>query len=444
MTRSLRNFASRSVATRLMFGTALIVVLAFGVTALVTYVRSSRSLMDSAQQSMQNLARFEAQQIAGDLERAFSTNETLRDSFLSQRAQGGLDRATASAVIRQQLVSHPEWMGVGTIWEPQAFDGKDADNVATAGHDATGRFMSYWAWSNGEPMQEALRDYEVPGNGDWYLLPRQLRQPVVLEPYEYEIGGRKVLMTTLATPILEDGRFVGAMTVDFALESLQKSIAKLRPMEQGYARLLSPAGTVIADRDPGKVGRKLEDADTRAVLASIAKGTPVFRESHEAGQDEDMVEAYVPLQIGQAAQRFALGVVVPRSLLMQQAHSLLLTIMLVGLLASTVLCVALFLLIRRQVTKPLAEAVRISDAIAEGRLDNRIAQDREDELGQLQGAMRRMQSQIHALIAARGTKSTRRHEEGTISYRMDESVVSGRVRPDGARHQRADWRTHTR
>ncbi|MGN6222319.1 PDC sensor domain-containing protein, partial [Pseudoxanthomonas sp.] len=424
MLRSLRKLIASSVATRLMSGTALIVALAFGVTALITYVRSSHSLMDSAHESMQNLARFEAQRISGDLGRAFSTNETMRENFLSQRAHGGLDRGTASAVIRQQLVAHPEWIGVGTIWEPQAFDGKDAENVTTPGHDATGRFMSYWAWSNGEPMLEALRDYEVPGNGDWYLLPRKLKQPVVLEPYEYEIGGRKVLMTTLATPIVEDGRYVGAMTVDFALESLQQSIAKLRPMNEGYVRLLSPAGTVIADRDSAKVGRKLEDADTRAVLASIAKGEAVFRESHDAGADQEMVEAYVPLQIGQAAQRFALGVVVPRSLVMQQARSLLWTIMMVGLVAGAVLCGALFLLMRRQVITPLAEAVRISNAIAEGRLDNAIAQDREDELGQLQGAMRRMQSQIHALIAALG-EMTRRHDEGQISYRIDDAAFPG-------------------
>ncbi|MBB3274591.1 MULTISPECIES: methyl-accepting chemotaxis protein [unclassified Pseudoxanthomonas] len=424
MTRSLRNFASSSVATRLMSGTALIAALAFGVTALITYIRSSNALLDSAQTSMQNLAQAEAERISGDLERAFSTNETLRDSFLSQRAHAGLDRGTASAIIRQQLVTHPEWVGVGTIWEPDAFDGKDAENVTTEGHDATGRFMSYWAWSDGQPMQEALRDYEVSGNGDWYLLPRKLKQPVVLEPYEYEIGGRKILMTTLATPIVENDRFVGAMTVDFALESLQKSIARLRPMGEGHVRLLSPAGTVVADPDPAKVGRKLEDAGTRAVLASIAKGQSVFRESRDANLDEDLVEAYVPLQIGQAAQRFALGVMVPRSLLMQQAHSLLLTIMVVGLIAASVLCGALFVLMRRQILKPLAEAVRISDAIAEGRLDNRIAQDRDDELGQLQGAMLRMQSQIHALIAALG-EMTRRHQEGTISYRMDESAFPG-------------------
>src|SRR5690606_12051597 len=134
----LRNFVASSVATRLMSGTALIAALAFGITALIIYVRSSNALMDGAKISMQNLAQAEAGQIAGDLERAFSTNEALRNSFLSQRALGGLDRGTASAIIRQQLVAHPEWIGVGTIWEPDAFDGKDAENTTTEGHDATG------------------------------------------------------------------------------------------------------------------------------------------------------------------------------------------------------------------------------------------------------------------------------------------------------------------
>jgi len=228
---------------RLMLGTALVATFAFGLTALFIYLRSSDALMASSRATLENMANLEAQRISAELGRGFESDQILAGSFLSLRQDGVLTRHSASRMIQQQLQANPQWIGVGTLWEADAFDGKDAEYVDAEGHDSSGRFMSYWAWQDGKPVQEPLRDYEVPGNGDWFLQPRETLKPAVLEPYSYEIGGKKILMTTLAMPIIEDGRFLGVTTVDFALQSLQERLAQMRPMQQGYVRLLSPAGT---------------------------------------------------------------------------------------------------------------------------------------------------------------------------------------------------------
>ena len=424
MIRSFSHLLSKSIAARLMTGTAVLALLAFGVTALVTYVRSSHALMESAQGSLENLAQREAERIASDLTRAFDTNDALVNNLLTERAAGAVDRKRTSELMHNQILAHPQWVGVGTLWEPNAYDGHDEKFANTEAHDASGRFISYWAWSNGQPVQEALRDYEVPGNGDWYLLPRKLKQPIVVEPYEYVIGGQKVLMTTMATPVIDKGEFVGVVTVDVGLKSLQESIAKLRPMGEGYVRVLSPAGAIVADRDPGKVGKKLDDAQTRDVLARVAKGETTFFDTHSDELDENVVQAFVPLQVGEAQQRFALGVVVPRSVVMAQARSLLWTIALVGVLAAMLLCGALYMLVRKQVLQPLAQAVRMSDAIAEGRLDSRVTHTRQDEFGELVGAMQRMQTKIHTLIEALSEMAVQ-HDQGQISFRISETPFPG-------------------
>ncbi|MCW4472659.1 methyl-accepting chemotaxis protein [Xanthomonas sp. H13-6] len=424
MTAFHRRLFSNSIASRLMLGTALVAVLSFGLTAFISYLRSSDALLSTSRTSLENLANLEAQRIAAELARGFESNDALASSFLSQRRQGALSRQAASGVVRQQLESHPEWVGMGTLWEPQAFDGNDHAHIDAEGHDETGRFMSYWAWQGESTIQEPLRGYEVPGDGDWYLLPRQLKKPIVVEPYTYQIGDRDVLMTTLATPILENGEYLGVLTVDFALESLQQRLGQLKPMQRGYVRLLSPGGMIIADRDPARVGSQLDDAATRSMLADVAQGKLVLSESHSDELGEDVIATYAPLKIGNAEQAFALGVVVPRELLMQQAHALLWTIILVGLVAASVLCLALFLLLRKLVFKPLTEAVKVSDAIAAGRLDNTIRHERDDELGTLLSAMQRMQAQLRSVIAAQG-EMARQHDAGAISYRMDDAAFPG-------------------
>jgi len=394
---ALLRTSSRSIATRVMAGTAVLALLAFGVAATASYLRSSESLLAAARTSMDGLANLEAERISGELTGAFDTNEALANALLAQRAGEGIDRAAASAVFKRQLEAHPEWVGVGTLWEPDAFDGKDADFVGSEGHDDTGRFMSYWAWSDGAPLLEALRDYEVPGAGDWYLRPRELKRAVVAEPYVYKIAGKDVLMTTLSTPVVQDGTYLGVMTVDFALQSLQERIGKLTPMGAGFVRLVTPGGVLIADRDAARVGKPFDDGDGGAVLKKIATGESVFRETEDS-DGEALVEAYVPLSIGKAQERFMLGVVVPRSVVMQDARAVLWTIVTVGVLGALLLCGAIYWLLRRQVAAPLAGAVRVADDIARGKLDSVIDAGRDDEIGTLMQAMRTMQGNLRERI----------------------------------------------
>ncbi|WP_372184398.1 methyl-accepting chemotaxis protein [Xanthomonas axonopodis] len=388
------RFSGR-LAYRLMFGTAVIASLCFGLTAAITYWQSSRALSASAQATMQNAARYQAEQIGSELGQALTTGQSLATTLLVQRANGGISRDSAAAVVHDQLLDHPEWVGMGTLWEPQAFDGKDSAFANAKGHDATGRFMTYWGRSEQTLVREPLTDYETPGLGDWNLKPRALLRQTVAEPYDYKIGGKTVLMTTLSTPILQDGKYLGAVTVDVALAALQQRLGALRPMQDGYVELLSPAGVVLASHDTTRIGKQVTDARHRTMLEAIKAGKDALDFTPDA---DGAVSAYVPLQIGKAQERFALGVVVPYATIMQQAHHLLWTILAVGLGSALVLSVALFALLRRQVVRPLEAAAHVADAIASGKLDNQIAVQRQDEVGRLMGAMQRMQSDLRERI----------------------------------------------
>ncbi|PPT84306.1 chemotaxis protein [Xanthomonas arboricola pv. zantedeschiae] len=384
-----------SLAYRLMLGTAVAALLCFGLTAAISYWQSSRALIASAQTTMQNAARYQAEQIGSELGQAFTTGQSVASALLAQRAHGGVSREAASAIVHDQLQNHPEWVGMGTLWEPQAFDGKDGDYVDAEGHDNTGRFMTYWAYNGQSLIREPLVGYEKPGDGDWNLKPRELGRQIVAGPYDYQIGGKPVLMTTLSTPIMDQGKYVGVVSVDFALAALQKRLSGLRPMDDGYVELISPAGVILASRDAARIGKPTDGADYRAMLAATRAGKDYLDFTPDAA---GMVSAYVPLQIGQAQERFALGVVVPYAAIMQQAHRLLWTILAVGLGSALVLSLALFILLRRQVVGPLDVAAKVAGAIASGKLDNQIAAQRQDEVGRLMGAMQRMQTDLRKRI----------------------------------------------
>ncbi|WJS69590.1 methyl-accepting chemotaxis protein [Xanthomonas oryzae] len=95
-----------------------------------------------------------------------------------------------------------------------------------------------------------------------------------------------------------------------------------------------------------------------------------------------------------------------------------------GSLLVVLLSGALGLLITRSLTQPLSRATRAAESIANGKLDNDVDTQFNDETGRLLKAMSKMQLQLHNLISAQADMA-KRHEEGQISFRMDAGAFPG-------------------
>ena len=108
----------------------------------------------------------------------------------------------------------------------------------------------------------------------------------------------------------------------------------------------------------------------------------------------------------------------------QQAHDRSVAAILIGLALALLLAGALGLAIIRAITVPLADAVRVADDVAAGKLDRRIDTSRRDEVGMLLQSMQRMQAQLQSVIGAQ-REMAKQHDAGTISYRMDEAAFPG-------------------
>ena len=88
------------------------------------------------------------------------------------------------------------------------------------------------------------------------------------------------------------------------------------------------------------------------------------------------------------------------------------------------LAIAAAVLITRSIVRPMAEVTSVADAVARGQLDREIIIDDRSETGKLLGSMQRMQTQVKSVIAALA-EMTRRHDEGQISFRIDDSTFPG-------------------
>ncbi len=190
------------------------------------------------------------------------------------------------------------------------------------------------------------------------------------EPYAYDIAGQQVLMSTLSTPIIENDRFLGVFTVvDFSLAALQKHLATLKPMGAGRVELLSPKGVVLASANAAEIGKPRNDALTPQ-HAGRDRRRPPFEaiRPRSAGN----VRVYVPLRVGDAPQRFALGVVMPHAVIVAEARQLLWLTLLVGVIAALTLSAGVYILLRRLAIRPLAEAVRVAGDVVRRQADSTL------------------------------------------------------------------------
>ena len=147
-----------------------------------------------------------------------STASALAGTFAAMRELGIANRQIFDDILRETLACNPQYLGVWTVWEPNALDGRDRDYANAPGHDGSGRFIPFWNRGGGRIHVEPNLGYDVPGFGDWYLLPRQRRAETVVDPYEFPFAGRPEFITSQVAPIFFRGQWLGAAGVDVAVD----------------------------------------------------------------------------------------------------------------------------------------------------------------------------------------------------------------------------------
>src|SRR6476661_5378483 len=84
-----------------------------------------------------------------------STARVLAETFSAMRALGISDRRLFDEILRETLAQNPEYLGVWTVWEPNALDGRDEEFAHAPHHDGTGRFIPFWNRGGGSIHVEA-------------------------------------------------------------------------------------------------------------------------------------------------------------------------------------------------------------------------------------------------------------------------------------------------
>ncbi|HCD3308707.1 TPA: methyl-accepting chemotaxis protein [Enterobacter chengduensis] len=346
-----------------------------------------------AKKHIRQIAEMQSLQVSKQLDSALTAARDMGNSALALREAGVADRQSLNQLLIHYLSAHPQFLSMSMAFEPNAFDDKDAAFAGQSGEDPAGRYARYVDRdASGKPALHLLTDLETPGSGDYYLLPKKRQKEVIIEPYIYPYNGVDVMLTSIAAPIMRDGQFLGSVTSDFSLATLQATIGAIKPWNgTGYALLLSAGNSVVSSPDKRAAGRPYAGQITGHEVTRV--DDPLLKE-----------EAFITWQdiaVGNSQTPWKLAIVTPVSEVMAEARAFLLKA--VVLMALSIVAVSLVMaqIFTRKVDRPVggepSEAAGIALAVARGELNNTIPV-RSGDTRSIFYALHTMQTQLKRIV----------------------------------------------
>ncbi len=354
------------------------------------------SLTDEAYLTADTLAAGISTRVEREFEAVFASARAMSDLAESQKVRGQRgERAAFDAFLLRSVEHHPGWLGAYTLWEPNAFDGRDAEFRGAACHDATGRYVPYWVRSEGKIICEANRDYDKPGTGDYYQLPLASGKSALIDPYPYAVAGKELQIVSFVVPVIVEGRFQGITGVDYLLSDLNEQLSKVRPYGQGHVEVVAAGGNYAVSSDPARLGKASKEGLPEAAVKAVANGG-----SHRWEDADGWLHTAKAIQSPSMQKPWTLVVSFPMAAALKGATGVVLMVAVVFVLGLLLLGAIVFI----GMTKLLSPIARLRDKMSElangeGDLTSQLDVRGKDEIGEIAASFNRFLGTLRGLVA---------------------------------------------
>jgi methyl-accepting chemotaxis protein len=405
-------------------------IFAVASVSITLLLRSQTSIKKLSEQYAVSMANDSAADITNFIDAYMHRVETLSDVMEQYHYMIIANRRTFFNFILEGLTrENPDIIAAWNVWEPDALEGEDRHFLGTKGTSKTGRFAPYYYWENGIIKQTVLEDFEDPA----YLIPKKTGQPVLLDPYEYEVGGKTILMTSIAYPIENDGKVVGVVGFDIPLTDIQKISQTQKPFPDSITAVFSNAGTVIAHFDEKRIGENIRETESDmagkyldGLVNSVKTGNPFSFANYIEAIGKEMRIFIVTIPFGETKLTWSYAIAVMVDTIMAPVYEML-TITVIISVVVLVLVVLAAIFLSRSISKPI---VKVADTLrdiseGEGDLTRSIAVNSNDEIGNLALYFNKTLEKIKKLVIIIKKETANLHNIGNdLAGNMTETAAA--------------------
>ena len=377
------------------------------VTILVSFVgyRAYEELLAMGTQAQYNELGDKVRPVTGSYEAVKQSGLDLRQHIyeLMKAPPEARSREALNALLEDVMESNPNLVGVGVVFEPNAFDGQDAAHTSDPLSDGTGRVIPYVGREGSVLEFEPTTGYD---SDSWYTEPAKTSKPTLTPAYYEEVGGKKTLVVSIGLPILADGRFVGAITLDFDMDKVQEMFEKLSTPDNIYL-MLDSKGQVIAHGTNRDMVMKdafqlmhLDAAEQKEIFSDGSyKKTQV---SPTTGKDS--VYVYHAVQYNGMDTSWVVFSITDKDKFTGAARDMVIFSVVLAVICTVVLVIALAMFIQRRLIVPIGDVTGILTRFSDLDLDHEkgkhaaIYLDRADEIGAMIRSLGRMANSLREII----------------------------------------------
>ncbi len=374
------------IKTKLLASILFVVFLSFSITAVLISYHSIQLVQKKAMVLGNVTAKYYGFEVKNKLEQGLLVAQQLAAIMTKMKSEKIANRELYNHILFAALEENKDILATWAVYEPNAFDGKDANFANQAGHDKTGRYIPYYSRASGFLVTlEPRTNYDKPRLGDYYILPKQNKKAMAINPYFYQINDEKVLVTSFSVPLIENDKVIGVVGVDVSLKDYAKFFQNAKPYGTGYINILAADGTYIFNKNSQLIGKNIMENSgrsstlKRSILNAVTKSATL-----ELIDDDNNLRIQRPIQIGALSNNWAVSVIIPMAQINQEIYGLVQTVVLVAAISLIFLVVIIIFSVKKVIQQPL-EILHtfLSKITTTGQFHHRAIYHSQDEFGEL-------------------------------------------------------------
>ncbi|MBE9469226.1 MAG: PAS domain S-box protein [Bacteroidetes bacterium] len=255
--------------------------------------------------------------------------------------------------------------------------------------------ISHSLWKENGVLKDLMEYRSMDGDSKLYAETKSILVPNINEPYEdlaTEGKANTFLLTSLNSPLVENGKYIGVIAFDITLIQLQEIVDKIKPYEGSYAFLISNGGIISGHPNKEFLNKKIaeifpEEEEKFNISEKILNGDN-FSYNNTDENDVENYFSYVPIQIMNTKTPWSIAISVPVKTIMKEANNKFRISIIIGLLG--ILLLALIVsLISKNIINPLTKITELLKFLSKGHIDKkmRIRIETGDEIEEMTDAL---------------------------------------------------------
>lgn len=381
------------ISTKISIAIGLMLVVTLGLVFYICLDRIHDKSISEVEEIVRQASLKNGKEILEQFEKIGNIEKTLIENIEMLISKDSIKREDVIEMLKKVLEKNPDLMGATIAYEPNAFDGKDKENINKAGSNDKGVFMPYI--TDGKVNAA----YDESTDMDWYNIPKDTGKLYLTNPTTYNVNGKDLIMVSVATPIMRGNKFVGVVSIDVSLENIQESIKKIKPYE-GYSAILDNNGVYIANgKNEDLILNEVKNEDN-SIVDKIKKGEEVVLNYEKGKNKKDFIEMYIPVTLKGTDITWSFKSIVPKNNILKDYRELVKIIILIATI-SIIGIIFIVMLVIRHFLKGLSVAKEHIALIANGDLTKTMPEkylNNEDEVGSILNSLSKMQESLKLMI----------------------------------------------